>query len=387
MNFLLTSELIEFRDLLRKFLADKFSAESRRKNLLVNENTKVAPRFDTALWKELAELGVFSAPMDENCGGLGFGARALQVILEESARRLLQLPLFETLVLGAIPIRQLATETNAVELLSAIADSSLRVSSSQTVWHHLACSDVLSEQAKAMQAKGAGEKWVLTGTLVFVPAYSQVNAIVVPVLKKSGKSFECALFLFETGTKGILESPLESLDLVRQYSNLTLKNVTARMLSDGWFALERLKDVALQIEVGVAAELAGVAAEGLEMTVEYVKVREQFGKPIGTFQAIQHKLADMCLWSEQVCALGRFAAHAIEVDKGQFTGSAIAAKSLAAELVPKVMESAIQAHGGIGFTFEYDLHLYLRRARALAALGLGRSEGYLALAEARINGV
>ena len=115
------------------------------------------------------------------------------------------------------------------------------------------------------------------------------------------------------------------------------------------------------------------------MTAEYVKTRKQFGKPVASFQAVQHKLSDMLMWSEQISSLGRFAAWAADTDRSQFLRSATAAHGYSAEFAPKLVETAIQLHGGIGFTWEYSLHLYLRRAKNLASLSDGCDGAYLSL--------
>lgn len=134
------------------------------------------------------------------------------------------------------------------------------------------------------------------------------------------------------------------------------------------------------MRLGVAAELAGISSRVVEMTVEYVKTRKQFGKPLAAFQAVQHKLSDMLMWSEQISSLGRFAAWAADNDPSQFVRSANAAFGYAAEFAPKLIETSIQMHGGIGFTWEYPLHLYLRRSKSLSALYSGSDQAYINLA-------
>src|SRR5262249_46285979 len=129
----------------------------------------------------------------------------------------------------------------------------------------------------------------------------------------------------------------------------------------------------LESRVAFAAELAGIASRTLEMTVEYVKTRQQFGRPIGTFQAIQHALADMHVAAEQLLALVRFAAWAADSDRSQFPDAALAACAFAADEVPSIVECATQLHGGIGFTYEFPLHAFLRRALVTAQL-LGGAE-------------
>jgi alkylation response protein AidB-like acyl-CoA dehydrogenase len=131
--------------------------------------------------------------------------------------------------------------------------------------------------------------------------------------------------------------------------------------------------------LGVAAELSGICSRVVEMTAEYSKTRKQFGKPLASFQAVQHKLSDMLMWSEQISSLGRFAAWAVDNDRAQFIPSATAVFGYAAEFAPKLVETSIQLHGGIGFTWEYPLHLYLRRTKSLVSLFGGGDIAYSSL--------
>lgn len=139
------------------------------------------------------------------------------------------------------------------------------------------------------------------------------------------------------------------------------------------------KVIGATIRLGVAAELSGISSRVVEMTAEYVKTRKQFGKPLAAFQAVQHKLSDMLMWSEQISSLGRFAAWAADNDPSQYVRSASAAFGYAAEYAPRLIETSIQMHGGIGFTWEYPLHLYLRRAKCLSALCSGSDQAYIDL--------
>ena len=136
-----------------------------------------------------------------------------------------------------------------------------------------------------------------------------------------------------------------------------------------------------QMELMVVSELSALAQKVLELTKEYVVTRRQFSREIGSFQAVQHKLADMFVLSQELQSLSRFAAWAAEFDdNSQFSTAVAAAKGFASEHVPCLIETALQAHGGIGFTYEYELHWYLRRAQVLAVSFRSADESYRALA-------
>jgi alkylation response protein AidB-like acyl-CoA dehydrogenase len=183
---------------------------------------------------------------------------------------------------------------------------------------------------------------------------------------KTAEEKEGSLYLLSlTGSKEqiVKRTAVPSLDLSRRYFDLELQNVAALQLGT-----ESAKGVFQVHGAVVASELAGIAAKVVEMTVEYVKTRKQFNVPIGTFQAVQHKIADMYLQSEALRALSTFACWAAQHSQEQAQLSTLSALSFACEQAPLIAETAIQMHGGIGFTWEYELHLYLRRAKMVEML-------------------
>jgi alkylation response protein AidB-like acyl-CoA dehydrogenase len=190
------------------------------------------------------------------------------------------------------------------------------------------------------------------------------DVIVVPARTPDG----LALFLVEPGAAGLEQTPVTGMDLATRWVNLTLDGV--RVASDAMLGDPTSGETILQAlmrrgAVGAAAEMLGAARRCLDMAVEYAKVREQFGQPIGSFQAIRHKCAEMLLEVENSHAAVYYAAWALDAEADDADLAASVAKAYVGDAARKVCGEAIQVHGGIGFTWEYDLHLYFKRAKAL----------------------
>lgn len=355
MDFLLSDDLKNFSDVFKKFFATSIGPSVLRQELVTAEKRHPRDIDETqkALWQKLAGLGVFSAPLPEAQGGLGMGLISAYLALEESGYFLCPLPLFETLAFGIAPLSLIGNEQAQETLLPLVSEGSLIVTSSVAQISRLAIDAELKDDPK---------------NLLLVPSLFWAKKVLF--FRKEKKAISMAM------TNSLL--PVEKVeivstyDLVRHFVNLNIRDeqydtVSPALSAESLFFLSRL------ISVFAVAEMLGAARRALDMTLEHVKTRQQFGRAIGSFQAVQHKLADMHLQIEQAAALGRFAAWCADNDKEQFDAAALAAKGFASEVLPLAIEQAIQAHGGIGFTYEYDLHLYLRRALMWASL-LGASE-------------
>lgn len=363
-DFLLDTDLENFRGVLRKFFEGEVTSAFIRSRLL--ESSSEDNSFsddDQALWNKLAELGPLMAPVAEEYDGLGFGSLASQVVIEESARVLLPLPLFETIAFGLTPISYFATAEKKKEILPEIITGGLRLSGCFT-----------KEAFEApISATKKGEGYQLSGSVDLISLLGRSEKFLVPALiDKKG----LALFLVSVDEKGLSEAKLPTLDLVRPYSSLKLKNVSAELLSEEGVSESDISSFRNHLSLLAAAELVGLGDKILLMTIDYVQTRNQFGKPIGSFQAVQHKLSDMHMKLEQAMTLSRFAAKCADEDKLQFQTVSPAAKAFASEVIPQIIEDALQVHGGIGFTYEFDLHFYLRRAKVMSALFGGVGEGY-----------
>lgn len=373
MNFLLSQDLVEFAKILNKFFATEFSSATIRQ-YLINEQGKKPPfeEKEVGLWSQLVELGAFSAFAPEDCDGLAMGALSAEVVIEEGAKCLCPLPLFETIAFGAMPLLCVGTPERQRQLFAKILAGEMRLTGA------LQATEVTSEKK--------ADAYFLNGTVSLVPSLGHATAFLVAAHERSSTNAPPQLYLIDLNQVGesLQFKDQIAFDLLRDYSQVQLRDAPAirisrdNLIEADWQRLHKL------VTVLVCGELVGLGEKILSLTLDYVKTRQQFGRPIGAFQAVAHKLADIHLEVESIKALTRFAAWAFDHDGNQFAETAPALAAYAGEVIPKAIEQALQAHGGIGFTFEYDLHLYLRRARTLSSLYCDAQKGYQEVAERQI---
>jgi alkylation response protein AidB-like acyl-CoA dehydrogenase len=220
-------------------------------------------------------------------------------------------------------------------------------------------------EAIKLKAEGGGGGFVLNGMKRFVPFAHVADVVIIPA-RTSNKPHGITLFAVDTKAKGVELSTMTNIDLTSKSSEVRLTNVMVpeeNIIGDvdgGWPVL---KDVLQKAAVGASAEMLGAARKSMEMSVEYAKVREAFGQPIGTFQAIKHKCADMLLEVEQSHAAVYYAAWAQDAGAPDAALAASVAKAYVGDAARRVCGESIQVHGGIGFTWEFDLHLWFKRAK------------------------
>lgn len=358
MDFLLSDELLEFSHVLRDFLRQSDTRTPRR--VCIEQDTKKRlPEKEarSPLWKQIAELGLLSASLPEDCDGLALGSLGYSIAAEASGEFLLSDPLFETVALGAIPLVTLGDRELTRDTLSAIGGGATAVTGGYE--------ELLRDRRQLGRAsEGSQDSFTLTGTWSNVPAVCRSDSVILPALLSDNQSLE--LFAVSIPENEQRISREYSLDLVRQFYTLRLEGVSGVRLTSGPLAEPLISAFRDLLYASIAAELVGVGRQAIAMTVEYVKQREQYGRPVGSFQAVQHQLVDALLAVEQSHALERFAFWCCDHDINQRSIACKAAKAFAGERMVRVVETALQLHGGIGFTFEYDLHLYLRRAQSLA---------------------
>jgi alkylation response protein AidB-like acyl-CoA dehydrogenase len=306
------------------------------------------------LWKEMAQLGWLGLALPEDAGGSALGLVETSILQEELGRAACPSPYLPT-VLAATAIDRFGSTAQKSRWLPAVAGGGARATVAlmerELDW---------APSATRTRAEERGGKVVLTGVKQFVPWAHVADVVLVPAV--AGASL--AVFAVETSAPGVTITPLTSMDPGLRLSTVTLDGATvaaeARLPSAGTldFLLQRGA-------IGAAAEMLGAARRCLDMAVDYAKVREQFGQPIGSFQAIRHKCAEMLLDVENSHAAVYYASWSLEhgADDGPLAASV--AKAYVSEASRKVCGDAIQVHGGIGFTWEYDLHLYFKRAKAL----------------------
>ncbi|MGH6958383.1 MAG: acyl-CoA dehydrogenase family protein [Caulobacteraceae bacterium] len=338
-------------DQLKRLLAD-FSAETD-----VRRTMEMAEGYDPALWRRLAEMGLAGLVVEDEFGGAGAGPVELERVMEEAGAALLCSPLLSSGVLAAGLLQALGDEEAKTRLLPSIANGSKIATVAVT-------GDVGSwtEDAVAVTAQRAGDGWALSGRASFV-THGQI-ADVLLVAAKAGD--EVAVFEVEPGAKGLSVEALPTFDHTLRLARMEFAGVAARKLDGGgWGAVEAALDLA---RVALAGEQAGGARRILEVTVDYAKTRVQFGRQIGSFQAIKHMAADLALETESAVSAARHAAQALADGAPDAAAATSLAAFACADAFVQAAAQGIQMHGGIAFTWTNPAHLYLRRARADAQL-------------------
>jgi alkylation response protein AidB-like acyl-CoA dehydrogenase len=312
--------------------------------------------YDPAVWKQMGEqLGLQGLIIPEDFGGSGYTYVELGVVLEEMGRSLLCAPYFSTVVLAANTLIHSGDEAAKGEYLPGIASgetiATLAFTEPSGKW---------DEAGITLPATKSGDGWTLTGTKSFVLDGATANLILVAARTDKGVS----IFAVDSGASGLTRTPLSTMDQTRKQAKLEFSNTPAKLIGtegDGWKTLSTVLDLAA---VGLAAEEVGGAQKVLDMSVEYAKVRVQFGRPIGSFQAIKHKCADMLLEVESGKSAAYYAAWAAAEDNDELPVVASLAKAYCSDAYFHAAAENIQIHGGIGFTWEHDAHLYYKRAKS-----------------------
>lgn len=355
MDFAFSDEQEQLRDAVRKFLEAK-SPESEVRRLM--ETTE---GYDTAVWKQMAsELGLQSLAIPEAFGGQGFSFIELGIVLEEMGRALLCAPFYSSVVLAANAILEIGNESDQAELLPGIAsgDSIATVAFTEL-------SGSWDPAEIEMQAVSADGGYTLSGTKSFVIDGHIADTIVV-IARAEGTSGSDGLsaFVVRSDASGLTRTALSTMDQTRKQARLDFDQVPARALGTvgeaaaGW---QRTLDLAA---VALTNEMVGGAQFVLDMAVEYAKVRIQFGRPIGSFQAIKHKCADMLLEVESSKSAAYFGSWSAAEDANELPVAACMAKAYVSDAYFHTAAENIQIHGGIGFTWEHPAHLYFKRAKS-----------------------
>jgi alkylation response protein AidB-like acyl-CoA dehydrogenase len=349
MNFAFSDEQEELRRSVRRFLQEKSpSAEVRR----LMETTE---GFDQAVWDQMAnQLGLQALAIPESYGGAGFTNVELTVVFEEMGAALLCAPYFSTVALGANAILCSGDESAKKDLLPGIADGSTKATLAITE-----DSGRWEPDAATLEATG-GPDWSLTGNKMYVIDGHVADLVIVVARTPKGLS----LFAVDGNAPGLVRTPLATMDQTRKQARLEFSSVPARLIGaegEAEPAVTRILDLAA---VALAAEQVGGAQRCLDMAVDYAKTRIQFGRPIGSFQAIKHKCADMLLEVESAKSAAYYAGWAAAEDSDELPVVASLAKSYCSEAYFHAAAENIQIHGGIGFTWEHDAHLYFKRAKS-----------------------
>jgi alkylation response protein AidB-like acyl-CoA dehydrogenase len=353
-----TEEQELLRDTARKFL------DSECPTKFVREMMATEAAVTDQFWRQLADNGWLGITYPEDVGGSGLGLVDLVVLMEEIGRAVMPGPYPATVLLAGAAIAAAGSAEQRREWLPRIVagevKATLAVTEPNPRW------DAAGITATAREARGG---FALSGTKMFVPDAHLADVLVVAARSRDGSTMEdgVSLFLVPKDTPGLSLRRLPSIDETRKLCEVTLDNVAVPgsallgELHGGWAPLQQVIDHAA---VALSAEICGAAQRVLEITVEYAKLRTAFGKPIGSYQGVKHKCADMLVEIENAKSLTYYAAWAVDEGAVDAPLAVSMAKAAASDAGRKVCAAGIQLHGGIGMTWEHDLQLYLKRAKA-----------------------
>jgi len=350
MNFAFSEEQEELRKTVRAFL------ESKSPETAVREQMETENGFDPAVWSQMGEqMGLQGLSIPEEFGGSGFSFIELGVVLEEMGRALLCAPFFSSVVLAANALLLSGDDAAKKKYLPGIAAgetiATLATTEPSGKW---------DEKGITTKAEGSGSDWKITGSKMFVIDGATASLIIVGARTSKGVS----LFAVDGDAKGLTRTSLSTMDQTRKQAKLEFNATPATLIGTdgkGWDVLSQVFDLAA---VALAAEQVGGAQKVLEMAVEYAKVRVQFGRPIGSFQAIKHKCADMLLEVESAKSAAYYGMWCAAEMNDELASVASLAKAYCSEAYFHAAAENIQIHGGIGFTWEHPAHLYFKRAKS-----------------------
>jgi alkylation response protein AidB-like acyl-CoA dehydrogenase len=357
-QFAFTDEQEQFREAIRRFLQEKSPSTEVRRLMDTTEG------YDPEIWRQLSEqLALPGVHIPEQYGGAGFGMVELCIVTEEMGRALLCAPYFSTAVLATNAILNAGTEAQQSSLLPDLASgarlAALAVTEPSGQWE---------PQSIELVATSSAEGYTLDGAKSYVVDGHVADLLVVAgrVAGTAGRDDhnDLALFTVSADTAGVTRSLLPSMDPTRKLARIDFDGVQAQRLGDGEDGATALDRTLDQAAIALANEMVGGAQALFDSAVEYAKLRVQFGRTIGSFQAIKHKCADLLLELELAKSAAYYAAQAAATDDSEWPALACLAKASASEAYLHIAAETIQIHGGIGFTWENDTHLWFKRAKS-----------------------
>jgi alkylation response protein AidB-like acyl-CoA dehydrogenase len=339
-NFSFSAEQEALASTVRQFLAAK-APETELRRTIDGELGH-----DPALWSRMAdELGLQGLAIPEQYGGSGFTFLELGIVLQEMGRALLSAPFFSSIALAATALLECHDDAARKEWLPRIAAGELLAT-------------LTLDRGLDVRATHDPDGWTLDGAAEFVLDGLPAELVLVPVMTEQGPS----LFAVTGSSPGLQRRPTEVFDVTRRLARLTFTATPARIVGAAGEAgpgLDRTRDLAA---IALAAESVGVAERALEMATEYAKLRVQFGQPIGSFQAIKHKLANVLLEVEAARSAAWYALWSATAQPDEIAVVAPLTLATCTETAYLATSENIQVHGGIGYTWEHPAHLYFRRA-------------------------
>lgn len=346
----LTDEHKSLRELARDFLA------RRADESVVRSNMETPLGVDADLWLEFADLGLCGLAVPTRYGGAGCGPAEVALVARELGRTLAPLPFFSTVALAQTVVQQSGDTAACSRLLPDLAAGRLKaaVALVEPSWNW---------DSGSVQTTGSrhSAQWRLTGTKTFVVDGAGADIILLAAQTPTG----ITLFEVQAGAPGLTRTTLTTVDQTRRMARIDLVDTPAHPVGTPGAAIAIMSRALVLANIYLAAESVGGTEQVLSSSVEYAKTRKQFGRPIGSFQAIKHRCADMYVDFETACCTMEHAVSSVTPGRGEdaVTASAVAA-ALCHETFLRCAADNIQIHGGIGFTWEHHAHLYYKRAQA-----------------------
>ena len=350
MNFGFSEEQEELRKMVKRFLDEK-SPESEVRRLMATPEG-----YDPAVWDQMAkELALQGLGIPEEFGGQGYGPVELYVVFEEMGAALFCSPYFSTVALAANAVLFVGSDADKASYLPGIASgetiATVALTDDQGLW---------DLKSTSTTATANGDGFTLSGIRNYVTDGNVASLLFVPAMTDKGLS----LFAVKGDAPGVTRTGLPTMDQTRKQSRIEFHDAPAALVGVEGGALEGLETTMQVAAAALAAEQVGGAQRVLDNSVEYAKNRVQFGRPIGSFQAIKHKCADMLLDVESAKSAAYYAAWAAQERNDELAIASSLAKSFCSEAYFHCAAENIQIHGGIGFTWEHHAHLYFKRAKS-----------------------
>lgn len=357
MNFDFSDDQKLLQEQARKFLTDKCSRKLVRSVLDNNKN-----QYSKELWQEVVNMGWTATAIPEEYGGLGLGMLELCVIAEELGRSLAPIPFSSSIYIFAEFLKAYGSEDQKKQYLPKIASGEL-------IGSFAFPETKGTPRTNNINSKVENDK--LSGKKLPVNDGQVADVLIVAANSDNNQNHNSlSLYIVETNQAGVEEKLLDTLDPTRPSSQIEFSNVACSVLGEKGEGWSMIQDILNRAAVLFAFEQVGGAQVALDEAKKYSIERYAFGKPIGSFQALKHKMADMYVKNELAKSNAYYGAWALSTDSMELPVAAAGARVSATEAFHYASKENIQIHGGVGFTWEYDCHLFYRRSKLLS-LNLG----------------
>ncbi|HEU0238141.1 MAG TPA: acyl-CoA dehydrogenase family protein, partial [Micromonosporaceae bacterium] len=329
----------------RSLLTDRSPAS------LVLKRVETPDTYDTELWHALAaDLGVAGLLIPESVGGAGAGAREAAVVLEELGRAVAPVPYLGSAVVATTAL----LHCGDTELLQSLASGTRTAVLALSLVE--APGPSVGAQSLNVTSQVDSGAHLLSGAVTSVADALPADVLLVPTVD--------GLFAVDAHADGVVMTPVVSLDLTRQLADITFDGAVGRRIATGAAATDAVQAALLAGAALLASEQVGIASWCVDTTVDYFKTRYQFGRLIGSYQALKHRVADMWVDLAQARAVARYAADCLATGSDDTSVAAAVAQAFVGPATVRIAEECLQLHGGIGFTWEHPIHLYLKRAKS-----------------------